>query len=433
MIKIILFLILFINSAFAQTIESSGSITINAPINGICMSGYNIYNNNGVIGCQADAGTGTVTNVSVVTANGISASVANPTTTPALTFTLGAITPTTVNGVTIPTTSDTVALLGTAQTFTAANNFSAAGSLSVPTLAFGNCGTNCGILAPATGQLQFTVAGAAALDYGITNAGSWSFAGVIQTASSSHFAIRLTNNAGSIAFRGGNTFLGSPANASLQLGDADSATPVAQTLRFQSGATLNTPGVNDTLIASLSAGSGNSGDFVIQTGVKSGVSGTLATPTTAIAVKGETQQVNFAGQINVASMTQTAAAQTGSVCYNSGTGAITYDASTTCLLSSKSLKHDWRPLQGALAEVLALNPVDFLYDDQATSPGRQIGFLAEEVAVIDHRLAVETPGRPPGVRYINMVPLLAKAIQEMKGEIDMLRVKRNRVNKHLRS
>lgn len=42
-----------------------------------------------------DAG-GTVTNVSVVTANGVSGSVANPTTTPAITLTLGAITPSSV-------------------------------------------------------------------------------------------------------------------------------------------------------------------------------------------------------------------------------------------------------------------------------------------------------------------------------------------------
>jgi hypothetical protein len=40
--------------------------------------------------------TGTVTSVSVVTANGVSGSVANPTTTPAITLTLGAITPTSV-------------------------------------------------------------------------------------------------------------------------------------------------------------------------------------------------------------------------------------------------------------------------------------------------------------------------------------------------
>lgn len=44
--------------------------------------------------------TGTVTSISVVTANGVSGSVATATTTPAITLTLGAITPTSVNGVT---------------------------------------------------------------------------------------------------------------------------------------------------------------------------------------------------------------------------------------------------------------------------------------------------------------------------------------------
>ena len=59
-------------------------------------------------------GSGTVTSVSVTTANGISGSVATSTTTPAITLTLGAITPTTVNGVTISgSTTPTLAITGT--------------------------------------------------------------------------------------------------------------------------------------------------------------------------------------------------------------------------------------------------------------------------------------------------------------------------------
>lgn len=45
---------------------------------------------------QSVSGSGSVTSVSVVTANGVSGIVANPTTTPAITLTLGAITPTSV-------------------------------------------------------------------------------------------------------------------------------------------------------------------------------------------------------------------------------------------------------------------------------------------------------------------------------------------------
>lgn len=60
------------------------------------------------------AGSGTVTTVSVATANGVSGSVANATTTPAITLTLGAITPTTVNSVTISGSSTpTLAVTGT--------------------------------------------------------------------------------------------------------------------------------------------------------------------------------------------------------------------------------------------------------------------------------------------------------------------------------
>jgi hypothetical protein len=49
------------------------------------------------------SGSGTVTSVSVTTANGVSGTVATATTTPAITLTLGAITPTSTNGVTAAT------------------------------------------------------------------------------------------------------------------------------------------------------------------------------------------------------------------------------------------------------------------------------------------------------------------------------------------
>lgn len=62
----------------------------------------------------AGIGTGTVTSVSIVTANGISGSVSNPSTTPAITLTLGAITPTSVNGITlIGASTPTLTVTGT--------------------------------------------------------------------------------------------------------------------------------------------------------------------------------------------------------------------------------------------------------------------------------------------------------------------------------
>lgn len=63
---------------------------------------------------QMSAGSGSVTSVSVATANGFSGSVANPTTTPAITLTAGAITPTSVNSVVLSGSSTpTLAVTGT--------------------------------------------------------------------------------------------------------------------------------------------------------------------------------------------------------------------------------------------------------------------------------------------------------------------------------
>lgn len=75
-------------------------------------------------------GIGTVTNVSVVTANGISASVANPTSTPAMTFTLGNITPTTVNALTLAplTVGFTISGGTTSKTLTVSNTANVSGT-----------------------------------------------------------------------------------------------------------------------------------------------------------------------------------------------------------------------------------------------------------------------------------------------------------------
>ena len=61
----------------------------NTPIVINSLTGEAYFLNNGVVTPVA-GGTGTVTTVSVVTNDGVSGSVANPTTTPAITLTLGA-------------------------------------------------------------------------------------------------------------------------------------------------------------------------------------------------------------------------------------------------------------------------------------------------------------------------------------------------------
>lgn len=67
-----------------------------AKVNITAGSGISVARTGGNIQVSATGSGGTVTNVSVVTANGVSGTVANPTTTPAITLALGAITPTSV-------------------------------------------------------------------------------------------------------------------------------------------------------------------------------------------------------------------------------------------------------------------------------------------------------------------------------------------------
>lgn len=75
-------------------------------------------------------GAGTVTSVSVTTANGISGTVLNSTTTPAISLSLGAITPSTVNGLTFTSLSNGFTITGgtTPATLTVSSSASVSGT-----------------------------------------------------------------------------------------------------------------------------------------------------------------------------------------------------------------------------------------------------------------------------------------------------------------
>lgn len=113
------------------------------------------------------ASGGTVTSVSVVTANGVSGSVATATTTPAITLTLGAITPTTVNGITLSGSSTpTLAVTGTTtvsgantgdQLYTASGDATAPSSASTLVLTLATVNSNVGSFGSSTSIPSFTV------------------------------------------------------------------------------------------------------------------------------------------------------------------------------------------------------------------------------------------------------------------------------------
>lgn len=133
---------------------------------------------------------------------------------------------------------------------------------------------------------------------------------------------------------------------------------------------------------------------------------------------------NFVGTITVASIAANTGAQTGYLCYNTAGGVITYDGTSTCLVSSARFKENIEKLVGSLAleEVLKLAPASF---NRRASPdtAQRLGLIAEEVAEVDERLVVRgADGLPRGVLYeTGVVALLVGSIKELKGEIDELK------------
>lgn len=94
-----------------------------------CRAGTGVAVSGGALNVTATSsgGSGTVTTLSVTTTNGISGTVANPTTTPAISLALGAITPTSVNGLTITGSTGTVTIANL-KTLTASNTLTFTGT-----------------------------------------------------------------------------------------------------------------------------------------------------------------------------------------------------------------------------------------------------------------------------------------------------------------
>lgn len=68
-----------------------------------------------------------------------------------------------------------------------AQNFSATGSATTPTIEFGECGAECGFFAPASGEWGLTVGGSDVVDWNITNSGNYlNVNGGIQTTGQSY-------------------------------------------------------------------------------------------------------------------------------------------------------------------------------------------------------------------------------------------------------
>lgn len=113
----------------------------------------------------------------------------------------------------------------------------------------------------------------------------------------------------------------------------------------------------------------------------------------------------------------------------SGTGRLLKGSGAlgVCLgTSSAKFKHDIVSMGAGLAEIVKLTPRNFFYNKGYGDDGKrqQYGFVAEEVVkVIPGVTAPDVNGKPQSVDMLAMVPILVKAIQELKAEIELLKRK----------
>lgn len=188
---------------------------------------------------------------------------------------------------TAPAVTDTLAVLGIAQTFTA-NQLFPAGAAGTPGVAVGVVGS--GMYSVSTTGFGLAVNGTGRADYGVTTASVWTF-GAALTLTSGNFSLP---NVSSINWTG-RGFISSSAANSIQIGSVDNTGPNAQTLQAQSviAGNGNTAGGTFTIGGAKSNGSGSS-DVVIATTASVASSGVQNANVTAITFKGGTQETIFA-------------------------------------------------------------------------------------------------------------------------------------------
>ena len=409
------------SAAFAQQLPTpgggsqlpngpAGGVIVGAPISGTCPTGQVIYSNGGVVGCKAGGGSGTVTSVSVTTANGVSGSVATSTTTPAISLTLGAITP-----------SSAAIGAGSAITSSGAGGALASGAYT----AVGTVATQNANAVAVTGGTLAGLTGLAIRDTSAT------FDVTLAASSTGSLTANraLTFNMGNVAHI---LSFGATANTGSGIVFPNTATDTVAMLGtsniFTVPQTIKSSSVN--LVLNDAAGDArfdmqNNGTIRFRF-EQSGTDTYMTADTNMILRTNQSgspvifMKADSSGAVSMPALINTAT--TSAVCYNTGTGVLTYDGTIgTCTISDERLKNMGGRIPNALERLLQINGVYYTWKDPSMGSGRQIGVGAQTVEKVFPELVQTDSNGRKSADYQRLTAPIIEALRELKADNDNLR------------
>jgi hypothetical protein len=172
----------------------------------------------------------------------------------------------------------------------------------------------------------------------------------------------------------------------------------------------NTTGNQQLNIGNVLYGTGIYNDSVVSSSPVSGAAIGIGT-TTPWRTLSVTGTVGFDGL--------TGSTGAGSLCLSANKEVVYNSGSDSCLSSTRATKHDITPLDlSALELVTSLQPVSFIYNNDASSTVRY-GFIAEDAAAVDAHLATyDAQGAISGIDDRSIISIVVKALQELTARIE---------------
>ncbi len=163
-----------------------------------------------------------------------------------------------------------------------------------------------------------------------------------------------------------------------------------------------TPNASTTIQLSMTLQA--SGGLSLGVSTDPGAAGIIATGAT----------IRFTALANVAT--------TSALCYNTGTGLLTYDGTVgTCTVSDERLKNMGERIPDALERLLQINGVYYTWKDPSMGSGRQIGVGAQTVEAVFPELVQTDSGGRKSADYQRLTAPIIEAMRELKSDIEVLK------------